>query len=100
LAATSSLNPTASIALWVGVAILVALLGSLVASRLRAWARRVDAPAMFTLQDLREMRASGQITPEEFERMRAALLGRLTDTAAPPESDSPGQASTEPDAGP
>lgn len=31
----------------------------------------------FTLQGLRDLRASGQITDEEFERARTAMIGRL-----------------------
>lgn len=42
-----------------------------------------SAAEPFTLQGLRELRASGQITDDEFERARAAMIGRLT----APESD-------------
>ncbi len=49
----------------------------------------------FTLQDLRDMRASGELSDEEFERARARMLARLTepsgndDDEAPPKPDNP-----------
>ncbi len=93
-------NPTVSVALLVAVAILVALLGGLIAARLRAWSRSDHAAEPFTLQDLRNLRASGQITPQEFETMRAALLGRWAAAApAQPEAQPPGPSPDQPDAG-
>jgi hypothetical protein len=32
----------------------------------------------FTLQELRELRASGALSEEEFERAKAAVIGRVT----------------------
>lgn len=49
------------------------------------WARSkmsdTTANQVFTLQDLREMRDNGQITEQEFETMRAAILGSALDNA-------------------
>ncbi len=37
----------------------------------------------FTLQELRDMHASGRISDDEFERARDSLIGRLSEPAAP-----------------
>jgi hypothetical protein len=80
---------TLSIALCVGLAILIALFGGLIVSRLRNWIHSEQLPEPFTLQDLRDLRAAGQITPEEFETMRAALLGRWAGTSPSSSADAP-----------
>jgi len=36
----------------------------------------------FTLQELRDMRASGRISDDEFQRARDSLIGRLSEPAA------------------
>lgn len=47
-------------------------------------------PEPFTLQGLRDMRAQGLISDEEFERARTAMIDRLTATEAPDaDSDHP-----------
>jgi hypothetical protein len=33
----------------------------------------------FTLQDLRDLRAAGELSEEEFERARAGMIARLTE---------------------
>lgn len=53
------------------------LVGSLIIAAVRRWLRR-DGPAQsFTFQDLREMRTRGDITEDEFVRMRAAMLAQM-----------------------
>ena len=37
----------------------------------------------FTLQELRDMHASGQLGDEEFQRARDSLIGRLAEPADP-----------------
>ncbi len=37
----------------------------------------------FTLQELRDMHASGQLGDEEFQRARDSLIGRLSEPPAP-----------------
>ncbi len=59
----------------------------------RRWSRR-DTPAEpFTVQDLRDMRARGEITEREYMAMRAALIGRMgidshRDELSPPDGAS------------
>ncbi|UCD75016.1 MAG: SHOCT domain-containing protein [Phycisphaerales bacterium] len=45
----------------------------------RSTSRDEDSPTEgFTLHDLRTMHEAGDLTDEEFERARAALIGRVT----------------------
>ena len=43
----------------------------------RKWAQREEPVGSFTLEDLRDLRARGQITEQEFAALRAALLSDL-----------------------
>ncbi len=71
-----------NVALLIALAAAVAVSGIFAALALRRWAKR-DAPAeAFTLQDLREMKARGQIDEREFLAMRAAILGTHGDARA------------------
>ncbi|RMF70637.1 MAG: SHOCT domain-containing protein [Planctomycetota bacterium] len=60
------------------IALIAAWVGSLWVAR---WVRRRYAEPQtaepFTLQDLRDMHAQGQITGAEFEHLRADLIGRM-----------------------
>ncbi len=84
-----------SVFVWFGVAAAAALAGFYAALAIRRWAQRDEPAATFTIQDLREMRARGEITEHEFHAMRAALLARMeadqTDPAPqPPDTAPPG----------
>ena len=69
----------------VGTLLLGILAGRLVKKRLRS-----DQPTEpFTIQDLREMREREEITPQEYQAMRAAIIGRLK-AASRSESRKPG----------
>ena len=81
---------------------LAALVGLVVVGfLLMAWIRRTvndpSSPAQqaFTLQDLRDMRDSGELSEEEFERARAGMIGSLKatpengDEAPPQKPDNP-----------
>lgn len=59
-------------------AIVVAGCGIYVALAVRRWAR-TDEPAAepFTLQDLRDLRARGEITEREFQVLRAEMIGAV-----------------------
>jgi hypothetical protein len=59
------------------LAAVVALAGFYVAVAIRRWSQREVRATTFTFQDLRDMRASGQINEREFVAMRAALLAEL-----------------------
>ncbi len=79
-----------SIAVWVGIAVVLVLVGGLAVRRLRNWVRRDDSAGALTMQDLRDMRDRGQITPEEYEVMRQKLIARYSDSPAPaPHADEP-----------
>ncbi len=65
---------------------LVALLGVVVIGAAGIWVvRRLvrqesdGGAGGFTLQDLRDMKASGQLGDEEFNRARDAMIGRLSE---------------------
>jgi uncharacterized membrane protein len=63
---------------WFVAATLAAFVGLyLVRRAARRWAQRDDRAASFTMQDLRDMRARGEITEQEFAAMRATLVGQL-----------------------
>ena len=44
----------------------------------------------FTLHDLRQMHAGGEISDDEFERAKAQMIGRLKSNAAPASTNSEG----------
>lgn len=73
------------------LAAIAAIGGFAVAARLRRWTTTEQPTEAFSMQDLREMRQRGQISDQEFETMRAAILGRRPREAPPPPSarDSP-----------
>jgi hypothetical protein len=58
-------------------AILVAMViaGFILIRYVRSRMRTSDAAESFTLDDLRQLRASGQLNDAEYERMRAMLIG-------------------------
>lgn len=64
----------------ISAVLILLIIGGLVCVRLvrGRTAAAAESGEPFSLQDLRDMRAAGQITDREFESMRAALLGRLT----------------------
>ena len=75
---------------------LLVLLGIVVAGAVVVMlARRLtkDAPSGppqgFTLQELRELHAAGELTDEQFERARAVMIGRWTEPSTPKEPDAP-----------
>jgi hypothetical protein len=98
-----ALGPVVILAL---VTILLIAVGSAVVLLSRRWMRDSDTPdtiTPFTLQDLREMRARGDIDDTEYTAMRAMILGRHDPATAadrPPEGgehpDSPGQPDDDP----
>lgn len=56
-----------------------------------------DAAEGFTLQGLRELRDRGEISEEEFERAKEAMIGRIAGSAtAAPDQDSPSDEPTAP----
>ena len=70
-------NDLLSLLGWFAVAAVIALGGFFAAVAVRRWAQRDEPTQNFTFQDLRDMRARGEITPREFAAMRASLLAEL-----------------------
>jgi len=68
----------------------VAVVGAIVIAVARRMLHRgaSSADAGFTLHDLRRMRDAGELSDEEFERARAALIGRVRGIAQPSEQAS------------
>lgn len=61
--------------LWLILAAAFAIAGFyVIAVVTRRWARRQGLPPPFTLAELRDLRARGQITEAEFASLRQALL--------------------------
>jgi uncharacterized membrane protein len=68
-------------ALMIGVVTLIAVMltagGFFLAMAVRRWVRSDPADETpFTLQDLREMRDRGELTPAEYEALRAEMIGK------------------------
>jgi hypothetical protein len=69
---------------WLMIAALVAMVGAVLAARVvRERCQRPAESQPFTLQTLRELRASGQITEVEYNAMRGALLSEVRKPAEP-----------------
>jgi hypothetical protein len=71
-------TPFGSILLLAGITAALIAGGIAVVWASRRWLRSdADASAEpFTLQDLREMRERGEITPQEYDAMRAMIIGK------------------------
>jgi hypothetical protein len=93
LAETPDETPVLTVFIWFAGAAVLALGGFYVVRAVRRWIVQEDAPETFTIQDLREMRARGDITDPEFAAMRAKLLAQLdlsaSDAAPPDEAQGP-----------
>jgi hypothetical protein len=77
-----------------------ALLLVFVARAYRKHLGRERQTQAFTIQDLRELRDAGDITQQEYEAMRAVVIGQATaDPAASDAKDSPAQRARDADCG-
>lgn len=76
-----NLQDTFTSALYFAVAVAAAVAGLFIARAVRNWSRREEPTPDFTLQDIREMHARGELSDREFAAMRATILGRLADDA-------------------
>jgi uncharacterized membrane protein len=75
---------------WLGVLVLAVLIGVAAIHFVRRWFTRDDEkPADFTLQQLRELHAAGNLTDEEFERAKSAVIGRTTADDGPSDQRGP-----------
>ena len=77
LAATAGAGDVLVLFVWFVLAAIVALSGFYIAVVIRRWSQREVRATTFTFQDLRDMRARGQINDREFGAMRTALLAEL-----------------------
>lgn len=78
---------------WLGVLALLAIIGGVAIWLLRRAMRRdSSAEGGFTLQELRDMRASGALSEDEFNRARDAVIGRLAAPGGPGPGDGSGAA--------
>src|SRR5438309_443917 len=57
------------------LATIAAVGGFYVARAVKRWMRRDQGAEAFTMQDIRDMKARGEITEAEFQAMRGAILG-------------------------
>lgn len=86
---------------WLGLLIAMVVIGGIVLYLIRRSLNRPDGAAAepFTLEDLRRMRAQGQMTDDEFEKARAAMIGRLTERGNDGAVSDNGDAARESDVG-
>ncbi len=64
------------------LAIVLIVGGYLAVMAVKRWTRGVETYQVFTLQDLRDMQARGEITATEYAKMRAAMLGKYAEEAS------------------
>ena len=70
---------------WLVFTIAAILAGLIVVFAVRRWAAREVKTEGFTIQDLREMRARGEISEQEFQSMRTTILAAM-DVRVPSET--------------
>ncbi len=76
--------------MWIGVIGVGAMLSGILAARVLMKRLRAEPHTRgFTIQELLEMRDGGRITQEEFEVMRAVVIGQTTADSATPAQKSP-----------
>jgi uncharacterized membrane protein len=64
--------------------VVIVVVGWFAVARIRRWMRDDSTTeAAFTLEDLRRLRREGQLTEEEFETARAAMIGAVRKAAQP-----------------
>ncbi len=84
---------------WLIVLLVVVAVGVIaLALALRYMKGSPPAADGFTLQQLRNLHAAGELTDTQFQRARDAMIGRLSDTEqpAPPDPSPPDDPSTNP----
>jgi hypothetical protein len=62
---------------WLAIVVGAIGVGIIIVLAVRRWAAQDEAVTSFTFQDLREMKARGEISEAEFQSMRGALLNQL-----------------------
>lgn len=74
---------------WLVGLLAVVAIGGVAIFLVRRWLRRPPRGPTdgFTLQQLRDMHATGSLTDDEFERAKAAVIGRVSKEATPGDED-------------
>jgi hypothetical protein len=62
---------------WLAIVVVAIGAGIIIVLAVRRWAAQDDTVQTFTFQDLRDMKARGEISEAEFQSMRGALLNQL-----------------------
>ncbi|MFH1748193.1 MAG: SHOCT domain-containing protein [Planctomycetota bacterium] len=81
--AAADINSVLTTGLWIMLAAILGIGGVSVVMAVRRWSRREEASTAFTLQELREMRAQGEISEAEYATLRDALLGQAAVDSTP-----------------
>lgn len=79
LAAVADAEQLRTLLPWLGLLVLLVIAGGVVIFYVRRMLnsnQSIDSPG-FTLQSLRELHAAGELTDEEFEKAKAAMIGRV-----------------------
>ncbi len=75
---------------WLIVLVGIVIAGAIIAFLVRRSMRKEDTSSDgFTLQDLRDLRAAGELTDQEFERAKVMMIGRLTAPKSTPQTAKP-----------
>lgn len=78
---------------WLLLLIVVVIVGGVVMLLVRRWFTSESSRETigFTLQDLRNLHAAGELSDEEYERARASMIGRLQSPSpsSPPQKKPP-----------
>ena len=76
---------------WLGVLMIVAIVGGVIILIARRMASESSESAAvgFTLHDLRQLHAAGELSDEEFARARDSMIGRVRANASPQPEDEP-----------
>ncbi len=69
---------------WLVALLVLVCVGAVAIHVARRIARKDAVPEGFTLEDLRRLHGSGQLSDEEFEKARAAVIERAKRVAATP----------------
>ena len=71
---------------WLGALGLAVLIGAVAIHFVRRWLTPADGESGdFTLKQLRDLHAAGDLTDEEFDRAKDTVIGRSTVGEEPPE---------------
>jgi hypothetical protein len=97
LAAIPGAGELLTMFLWFAAAALAAVCGLYLAVAVRRWAQSEKPVGSFTLQDLRELRARGEISEQEFAALRTALLAEVQRAPEAEHPSSPPPAGAAPD---